>query len=145
MLPGAILDLLEAGGEVEPKAPTRFRSSSLHTQARESALPRRERLRQAVREILKASGCNFLRDGRGSHEVWTCPAATKRFTVPIRAERSRCDMPAQCALALDSRLSTATPARIRPIPTNAQASSFCPNTIQPIPAMSTMPAPDQTA
>jgi predicted RNA binding protein YcfA (HicA-like mRNA interferase family) len=39
---------------------------------------------KAVREILTANGCKFLRDGRGSHEVWTSPHASKPFTVPVR-------------------------------------------------------------
>ena len=38
---------------------------------------------KAVREILKANGCSFLRQGRGSHEVWTGPQAAKPFTVPV--------------------------------------------------------------
>jgi predicted RNA binding protein YcfA (HicA-like mRNA interferase family) len=39
-----------------------------------------------VRDILKANGCTFLRQGRGSHEVWTSPAASKPFTVPVKIE-----------------------------------------------------------
>jgi predicted RNA binding protein YcfA (HicA-like mRNA interferase family) len=39
---------------------------------------------KAVREILRANGCHFLRQGRGSHEVWFSPAADKPFTVPVK-------------------------------------------------------------
>lgn len=39
---------------------------------------------KAVREILKENGCSFLRQGRGSHEVWTSPNAGEPFTVPIK-------------------------------------------------------------
>ena len=39
---------------------------------------------KAVRDTLKANGCSFLRQGRGDHEVWTGPAATKPFTVPVK-------------------------------------------------------------
>jgi predicted RNA binding protein YcfA (HicA-like mRNA interferase family) len=39
---------------------------------------------KAVREILKANGCSFLRHGRGDHDVWTHPAVAKPFTVPVK-------------------------------------------------------------
>ena len=39
---------------------------------------------KAVREILLEKGCRLIRQGRGSHEVWRGPAASKPFTVPVR-------------------------------------------------------------
>lgn len=38
---------------------------------------------KAVRKILSAAGCKFLRQGRGDHEVWISPQAPKPFTVPV--------------------------------------------------------------
>ncbi|MDN5849612.1 MAG: type II toxin-antitoxin system HicA family toxin [Nitrococcus sp.] len=37
-----------------------------------------------VRGILADHGCRLLRQGRGDHEVWTSPRATKPFTVPFK-------------------------------------------------------------
>jgi len=34
-----------------------------------------------VREILKANGCYFFRQGKGDHEVWFSPVSQKYFTV----------------------------------------------------------------
>jgi predicted RNA binding protein YcfA (HicA-like mRNA interferase family) len=39
---------------------------------------------KAVRELLKTNGCSFLRHGRGDHDVWTSPNASKPFTVPVK-------------------------------------------------------------
>jgi predicted RNA binding protein YcfA (HicA-like mRNA interferase family) len=38
---------------------------------------------KAVRKILVKAGCTFLRQGRGDHEIWTSPRASKPFTVPV--------------------------------------------------------------
>jgi hypothetical protein len=46
---------------------------------------------------------------------------------------------------LENRLRTATPMIIRPIPTIAHTSSFCPWNIQAIVATSTIPTPAQIA
>ena len=37
----------------------------------------------AVRRILIEAECKFLRQGRGDHEIWTSPHASKPFTVPV--------------------------------------------------------------
>lgn len=37
-----------------------------------------------VRELLKESGCERLRLGRGDHEVWRSPHAPNPFTVPVK-------------------------------------------------------------
>jgi hypothetical protein len=37
---------------------------------------------KAVRRILIKAGGKFLRHGRGDHEIWTSPHASKPFTVP---------------------------------------------------------------
>jgi len=35
-----------------------------------------------LRKILTEAGCQFLRQGRGSHEIWITPGG-KRFVVPV--------------------------------------------------------------
>lgn len=37
-----------------------------------------------VRDILARNGCEFLRQGRGDHEVWTSPHSRIPFTVPTK-------------------------------------------------------------
>jgi len=32
--------------------------------------------------ILKANNCTFVREGKGSHEIWFSPVSTFNFTVP---------------------------------------------------------------
>jgi predicted RNA binding protein YcfA (HicA-like mRNA interferase family) len=32
--------------------------------------------------ILRSQGCRFVRQGKGSHEVWYSPVNGKHFTVP---------------------------------------------------------------
>lgn len=32
--------------------------------------------------LLEAAGCEFVRQGKGSHEVWFSPATGRKFTVP---------------------------------------------------------------
>ncbi len=39
---------------------------------------------KAVRKILEANGCSFLRHGRGDHDIWVSPKAAKPFTVPVK-------------------------------------------------------------
>jgi predicted RNA binding protein YcfA (HicA-like mRNA interferase family) len=36
-----------------------------------------------LRELLMASGCYLVRQGKGSHEIWHSPIAKKNFPVPI--------------------------------------------------------------
>lgn len=36
-----------------------------------------------LREFLKAAGCQLIRQGKGSHEIWRSPASKKNFPVPI--------------------------------------------------------------
>lgn len=31
---------------------------------------------------LRAAGCTYLRDGKGSHEIWRSPINGRAFTVP---------------------------------------------------------------
>ena len=38
---------------------------------------------KAVRTIRREAGCTLLRQGRGDHEIWTSPHASKPFTVPV--------------------------------------------------------------
>ena len=35
------------------------------------------------RELLAAVGCVFVRQGRGSHEIWHSPLTNRNFAVPI--------------------------------------------------------------
>ena len=43
---------------------------------------------KAVREVLDASGCAFVRHGRGDHDVWENAGLGRRFAVPVKI-RSR--------------------------------------------------------
>lgn len=70
-------------------------------------------------------------------------AGLKLLGGAVAAARPR--RAAQCATALENRLSTMTPATIRAMPRTAAASSFSPRNSQPIAAMSVTPAPDQMA
>lgn len=36
-----------------------------------------------LRDILLAHRCQFLRQGKGSHEIWHNPANDRRFPVPV--------------------------------------------------------------
>ncbi len=35
-----------------------------------------------LRKLLEAAGCFFLRQGKGSHELWHSPVNNRTFTVP---------------------------------------------------------------
>ena len=34
-----------------------------------------------VRKILKENGCNFVRRGKGDHDIWESPINNRRFPV----------------------------------------------------------------
>jgi len=36
-----------------------------------------------LRELLRAAGCTFVRQGRGSHEIWYSPITRRNFAVPV--------------------------------------------------------------
>lgn len=36
-----------------------------------------------LREILKAAGCYFKRQGKGDHEIWHSPISGRSFTVDV--------------------------------------------------------------
>ena len=36
---------------------------------------------KAVREILKANHCYFVRHGKGDHDIWFSPISNRTFTV----------------------------------------------------------------
>jgi HicA toxin of bacterial toxin-antitoxin, len=36
-----------------------------------------------LRDLLKASNCYLVRQGKGSHEIWYSPISEKNFPVPI--------------------------------------------------------------
>jgi predicted RNA binding protein YcfA (HicA-like mRNA interferase family) len=36
-----------------------------------------------VRNILKKNGCSFVRHGKGSHDIWSCPNTVEPIPVPI--------------------------------------------------------------
>ena len=46
--------------------------------------------RRDLIKILKASGCEFVRQANGSHELWQSPISGKRFVVPhdLRSRKS---------------------------------------------------------
>lgn len=33
-------------------------------------------------ELLRAAGCRFEREGKGSHEIWFSPITNRTFTIP---------------------------------------------------------------
>lgn len=39
-----------------------------------------------VRDQLLAGGCQFVRHGKGDHDVWESPRNGKRFTVPVNID-----------------------------------------------------------
>lgn len=36
---------------------------------------------KALRKMLKEHGCEFVREGRGDHEIWYSPISDRHFTV----------------------------------------------------------------
>jgi predicted RNA binding protein YcfA (HicA-like mRNA interferase family) len=36
-----------------------------------------------LRRLLLEHGCRFIRQGKGSHEIWESPITGKRFSVPV--------------------------------------------------------------
>ncbi len=38
---------------------------------------------RALRELLRAAGCIFVRQGKGSHEIWHSPITDRNFAVRI--------------------------------------------------------------
>ena len=40
-----------------------------------------------VRRALIEAGCEFVREGKGSHEIWRSPISMRTFTVPKTLKR----------------------------------------------------------
>ena len=38
---------------------------------------------RALRDLLRAAGCNLVRQGKGSHEIWHSPITKRNFPVPV--------------------------------------------------------------
>jgi len=36
-----------------------------------------------LRNLLRSAGCTFVRQGRGSHEIWHSPITKRNFAVPL--------------------------------------------------------------
>jgi len=36
-----------------------------------------------VRQVLAEHGCQFVRHGKGDHDIWRNPASGRSFTVPV--------------------------------------------------------------
>jgi hypothetical protein len=36
-----------------------------------------------LRELLRAARCTFVRQGKGSHEIWYSPITRRNFPVPV--------------------------------------------------------------
>jgi len=36
-----------------------------------------------LREKLRTAGCTFVRQGKGSHEIWYSPLTKRNFPVPV--------------------------------------------------------------
>jgi predicted RNA binding protein YcfA (HicA-like mRNA interferase family) len=39
---------------------------------------------RALRELLREGGCTFVRQGKGSHEIWHSPITGRNFAVPVQ-------------------------------------------------------------
>jgi predicted RNA binding protein YcfA (HicA-like mRNA interferase family) len=37
-----------------------------------------------VRDRLQEAGCEFVRHGKGDHDIWRSPTIGKSFTVPVK-------------------------------------------------------------
>lgn len=40
-----------------------------------------------VKKLLKNAGCSFVRQAKGSHEIWHSPISNRTFTVPSKIKR----------------------------------------------------------
>lgn len=38
---------------------------------------------RSLRELLLGAGCIKIRQGKGSHEIWTSPITGRNFVVPV--------------------------------------------------------------
>jgi predicted RNA binding protein YcfA (HicA-like mRNA interferase family) len=38
---------------------------------------------RALRDLLRAAGCQLVRQGKGSHEIWFSPITKRTFPVPV--------------------------------------------------------------
>ncbi|MPZ37516.1 MAG: addiction module toxin, HicA family [Rhizobiales bacterium] len=38
---------------------------------------------QPLRDLLRGADCTFVRQGKGSHEIWYSPITQRSFAVPI--------------------------------------------------------------
>ncbi|MBI2713502.1 MAG: type II toxin-antitoxin system HicA family toxin [Rhizobiales bacterium] len=38
---------------------------------------------RALRDLLRATGCTLIRQGKGSHEIWHSPITRRNFPVPV--------------------------------------------------------------
>jgi hypothetical protein len=46
-----------------------------------------------LRDLLRAAGCVFVRQGKGSHEIWHSPITKRNFAVPVAScRRPRCQL-----------------------------------------------------
>ena len=54
--------------------------------------------------ILKDSGCYFVRQGKGSHEIWFSPASNRAFSVPANIKPVQLANAILKAAGLTSRL-----------------------------------------
>jgi hypothetical protein len=36
-----------------------------------------------LRDLLRTAGCVFVRQGKGSHEIWHSPITDRHFPVPV--------------------------------------------------------------
>jgi predicted RNA binding protein YcfA (HicA-like mRNA interferase family) len=46
-------------------------------------------LYRSLAELLREAGCEFRREGRGSHEIWFSPITHRTFTVPSNIDNRR--------------------------------------------------------
>jgi len=42
-----------------------------------------EQFDRPLRDMLRAAGCEFVRQGKGSHEIWRSPMTKRSFAVPV--------------------------------------------------------------
>ena len=42
-----------------------------------------EQFDRALRNLLRDAGCELVRQGKGSHEIWNSPITKRNFAVPV--------------------------------------------------------------
>ena len=57
-----------------------------------------------LRRILLDNGCNFVRNGKGDHEIWHSPINSRNFTVDVSTRKRFTANAALKQAGIDARL-----------------------------------------